>query len=135
MDVVTTLALTVAIFVIAYLGFHIYSLKGTIKDLSVTNNDLGSTISNHIKDASLLRERLTETVDKLNSLQVVINNQTATIKHHEQVIEECAKIAEANKPESTQYPVAPPDLSKHTSGSNPAVKKNYQRDAKGHFSK
>jgi hypothetical protein len=86
MDVVTTLALTVAIFVIAYLGFHIYSLKGTIKDLSVTNNDLGSTISNHIKDASLLRERLTETVDKLNSLQVVINNQTATIKHHEQVI-------------------------------------------------
>jgi septal ring factor EnvC (AmiA/AmiB activator) len=124
---IAMLLLVFAIFVVAYLGFKNHDLKKRVEEISVTNGDLGKTIAEHIKNEALLRQRLTEATDNVASLKVVIDDQKAQLKHHEQLIEEQSQILEKKKPESTQYSVAPPDIT--------AKKKVFNRDTKGHFIK
>lgn len=87
------------------------NLKEDLASEKITSSDLGTHLADEIKTASLLRERLTEATDNVASLRVIVDSQNATIKHHEETIEGLAKVVE-EKPESTQYPVAPPDVTK-----------------------
>jgi len=122
-EIVVFIAVGVALLVQTY---RTYVLKDKLKDSEETVKCKQLLADEHQKTSALLRERLTEATDKVASLKVVIDNQKVEIKHHEQLIEEQAQILEKKKPESTQYPVAPPDLT---------AKKNFTRDKKGHFVK
>lgn len=109
----------VLLVLLAIQSFRFYSKKTDCEDLSDIIAVKDADIVDKTKESALLRERLTESTDKVASLKVSIdrNNQTieeqkATIKHHEETIEECAKTVEKKPEPSTQYPVAPPDLTK-----------------------
>lgn len=105
----TMLLLVFALFTIGYLGFKNHDLKKQVEETSVTNDDLGKTIANHIKDTALLRARLTEATDNVASLRTVIDNKNSLIEGYQLTIEQYSK---PKVVESTQYPVAPPDLTK-----------------------
>lgn len=117
----------VLLVLLAIQSFRFYSKKTDCEDLSDSIINKDADIVDKTKENALLRERLTEATDNVASLKVVIDDQKATIKHHEETIEECAKTVEKKPEPSTQYPVAPPDLT--------VKKKTFERDKKGHFIK
>jgi predicted Holliday junction resolvase-like endonuclease len=97
------LFITIALVIILIIQtYRMYTLKEIIKTLNEMLEFRGSAIADEVRTSSLLRQRLTESIDKVASLEVTINTQSKLIE----------KLQTTPIVPSTQYPVAPPDITK-----------------------
>lgn len=112
-EIIILILLVLAIFLLVY---RTRILKEDVDNLQQTVNDLGDSLALEMKTSNQLRAQLTEALDREESYKLVIEKY----KSDQQAL-----------PSSTQYPVAPPNLSPSKVGKV----SQYNRDEKGHFIK
>ena len=121
------LAIVFVIAVLIITGW-IFNLKGEITDLKGNITSRKATIESQDVTIKKLRTQLTDSTDRVESLRIENTTQAKNLDELEKTIElfhQAELAVKQHVPESTQYPVAPPDL----------TQKKFGRDNKGHFIK